>query len=310
MVLTSGAASRTLACVDANGPVTETRETKADLDLLSTLELAELMNREDATVAGAVESSLEQIAGVVDAIVERIAAGGRLLYVGAGTSGRLAELDAEECEGTFSLEPGRFIALVAGAGEATAAAREAAEDDAEAGERAVQGAGARGADAVVAVSASGSTPFTLGAARAAREAGAFTACLVCRPDSALADVCDQEIEVVVGPEMLAESTRLKAGTAQKLVLNMLSTISMVRLGRTYGGLMVDVLPANEKLRGRVRRIVGEATGASPDAVEAALTAADGEPRVAIVSLLAGVDADAARERLAAADGNVRTALQL
>jgi N-acetylmuramic acid 6-phosphate etherase len=308
MVLTSAAPVRRLVFVEANGPVTETRATNADLDLLSALELAELMNREDATVPDAVGRSLEEAAAVVDAIVERLRAGGRLIYVGAGTSGDLARLDAAECEGTFSVDPGTGVALVAGTDATTSAERAAAEDNAEAGERAVRAAGVGAGDAVIAVSASGGTPFTLGAARAARDAGAFTAGLACNPGSPLAEVCDRTIEVVVGPEVVAGSTRLKAGTAQKLVLNMLSTISMIRLGRTYGGLMVDVLPANEKLRARVLNIVGEATGAPPEAVEAALAAADGEARVAIVSLVAGVDANTARERLAAANGNLRDAL--
>jgi N-acetylmuramic acid 6-phosphate etherase len=296
--------------VEANGPLTETRSAaSADLDLLSTLELAQLMNREDATVAAAVARQNAQIAAVVDEIAARLVGGGRLIYVGAGSSGALAALDAAECEATFSVDAGRVVALVAGDDASTAREREAAEDDAEAGARRVRDAGVGPQDAVVAISASGGTPYAVGAARAAREAGAFTACVVCNDDSALAATCEREIAVVVGPEVLAGSTRLKAGTAQKLVLNMISTISMVRLGKTYAGLMVDVIPANAKLRARVRTIVGEATGAPPESVDDALLAADGELKVAVVSLVAGVDAAAARKRLAAADGNLREALR-
>jgi len=290
-------------------PITEARSAaSSELDVLSTGELAELMNREDATVAGAVEASLDQIAAVVDDIVERVRAGGRLIYAGAGSSGRLAELDAEECEATFSLAPGRIVAVVAGSSALSSAEREAAEDDADAGARGVLETGAGSRDAVVVISASGRTPFALGAARAASRAGAFTACVVCSRDSELAERCDREITVVVGPEVLAGSTRLKAGTAQKLVLNMLSTISMIRLGKTYAGLMIDVVPSNDKLRARVRRVVAEASGATREAVEDALNGADGDPKVAIVSLVARVDAATARERLAAAGGNLRHAL--
>jgi N-acetylmuramic acid 6-phosphate etherase len=282
-------------------PVTEARaDASADLDLRSTRELVEEMNRQDATVAGAVAAALGEIAAVVDEIAARLGRGGRLIYAGAGSSGRLAEVDAAECETTFSTRPGQVVAIVAGS--------DAGEDDAEAGAGAVQAIGAAEDDAIVVVSASGSTPFALGAARAAARAGAFTASVVCVEGSELGRLTDREIAVVVGPEVLAGSTRLKAGTAQKLVLNTLSTVAMIRLGKTYGGLMVDVVPANDKLRSRVRRIVGEATGAPDDAVEQALTEADGETKVAIVALLTGSDVDAARAKLDAAAGNLRHAL--
>jgi N-acetylmuramic acid 6-phosphate etherase len=290
-------------------PVTEARGTgNADLDLRSTGELVELMNREDATVAASVAGSLGEITAVVDEIAQRLERGGRLIYVGAGTSGRLAEVDAAECEATFSTAPGQVLALVAGSEAETSHERDAAEDDAGAGARAIQHVGAGVDDAVIAISASGRTPYAVGAANGAARAGAFTACIVCALDSELGRACDREIAVVVGPEVLAGSTRLKAGTAQKLVLNMLSTVSMIRLGKTYGGLMVDVVPANDKLRARVRRIVGEATGASPDTVEVALAQADGDAKVAIVAILLDIDAGDARGRLAAASGNLRHAL--
>jgi N-acetylmuramic acid 6-phosphate etherase len=289
--------------------VTEARAASgADHDLRSTEELVELMNRQDADVPAAVGAARAQIAATIEAIVPRLARGGRLLYVGAGSSGRIAALDAAECESTFSTEPGQVVALLAGGLAAEPAEQEAAEDDAEAGAREVAELGVKEADAVVGVSASGRTPYVLGALRAAADAGALTAALVSVSDSELARLADHEIAVVVGPEFLAGSTRLKAGTAQKLVLNTISTVSMIRLGKTYGDLMVDVHATNEKLRERVRRIVRQATGASEDEADRALEAAQGSAKVAIVSLLAGIDAEAARARLAEAGGSIRSAV--
>jgi N-acetylmuramic acid 6-phosphate etherase len=267
----------------------------------STEELLELMSAADEQVPQAVRRQREAVARAIDAIVERLRGGGRLIYVGAGTSGGLAALDAEECETTFSTTPGQVVAVVAG--------DPATEDDRDAGASELQALGPSAADAVVGISASGRTPFVIGALETAAEAGALTVALVSSQDSELAGIADLEIAVVVGPEFIAGSTRLKAGTAQKLVLNAISTISMIRLGKTFGNLMVDVATANEKLRARVRRIVRTATGASTDEVDAALDAADGDAKVAIVALLAGVEADAARKRLEQADGNVRLALQ-
>jgi len=289
--------------------VTEARAaTGADHDLRSTDELVELMNRQDAGVPAAVDAARPQVAAAIEAIVARLARGGRLIYVGAGSSGRIAALDAAECESTFSTEPGQVVALLAGGLAAAPAEQEAAEDDAEAGASETAALGLGEADAVVGVSASGRTPYVLGALRAATDAGALTVALVSVPDSELARLADQEIAVVVGPEFLAGSTRLKAGTAQKLVLNTISTVSMIRLGKTYGDLMVDVHATNEKLRERVRRIVRQATGASEDEADHALEEAQGSAKVAIVSLLAGVDAEAARARLAEAGGGIRNAV--
>lgn len=281
----------------------------ADYEQLTTSELVEVVNREDALVPAAVAAAGDQLAVAIDAIVEKLRDGGRLVYVGAGTSGRLAELDASECESTFSTEEGRVVALVAGAGLGTAAERDAVEDDARAGADAVRGIDVSGLDAVVGVSASGRTPFVLGGLEAATQAGALTACVVSVPDSELARIALHEIAVVVGPEVISGSTRLKAGTAQKLVLNSISTISMIRLGKTYGDLMVDVAPTNEKLRARARRAVELATGAPGDDVEHALEAAGGSAKVAIVSLLAGIDAETARKRLDGGGGSVRRALR-
>ena len=287
--------------------VTESRRADNDYASLSTQELVELMNTEDASVPEAVGTATAAIAGALDAIVERLAGGGRLVYLGAGTSGRIAALDAEECEGTFSTRPGQVVALVAGADASSADARAAAEDDAHAGRSAVEELGVSSADAVVGISASGRTPYVLGGLEAAAEAGALTVALVSANGSPLAREADHELAVIVGPEVVSGSTRLKAGTAQKLVLNTISTVTMIRLGRTYGGLMVGVVPANEKLRERARRNVVIATGASEESVDEALNAAAGDARVALVSLLAGVDAQDARSRLEASEGSVRKA---
>jgi len=292
-------------------PVTEARRPAgADLDLLSTPELVALMNAEDSVVPAAVGAAATEIADVVDEVVERLRRGGRLVYAGAGTSGGIAALDASECEATFGTDPGQVVAVVAGEDAASSREREAAEDDEPAGRRSVERLAVGPDDAVVVVSASGRTPFALGAARAAAATGAFTASLVCVPHTELAELCDREVLTLVGPEVLAGSTRLKAGTAQKLALNTISTVSMIRLGKTYAGLMVGVVASNDKLRERVRRIVAEATGAPADEIEAALADADGDTKVAIVSLLGGVDAADARARLDAAGGNVREALDV
>jgi N-acetylmuramic acid 6-phosphate etherase len=309
MVLTTVRPRLRLVAMKAT-PVTEARRPAgADLDLLSSAELVALMNAEDATVPATVGAAAAEIADVVDEVVRRLRLGGRLVYAGAGTSGRIAALDASECEATFGTDAGQVIAVSAGEDAPSTREREAAEDDEPAGRDAIERLGVGTDDAVVVVSASGSTPFALGAARAAAAAGAFTASVVCVPHSELAAVCEREVMVFVGPEVLAGSTRLKAGTAQKLVLNTISTASMIRLGKTYAGLMVGVVAANEKLRERVRRIVAEATGAPSEEIEAALVAAEGDTKVAIVSMLAGIDAPDARARLDGAGGNVREALE-
>jgi N-acetylmuramic acid 6-phosphate etherase len=281
----------------------------ADLDLRSTSDLVELMAAEDATVPDAVAASAGEIAAAIDAIAERMQRSGRLVYVGAGTSGRLAALDAAECESTFSTAPGQVVAILAGGVTSSPTEQEAAEDDVEAGRRELEAIEISPDDAIVGVSASGRTPYVVSALEAARAAGALTVCVVSVAGSELSRIAEHEIAVVVGPEVIAGSTRLKAGTAQKLVLNMLSTIVMVRLGKTFGDLMVDVYATNEKLQARVQRIVREATGADAQQVEDALVSAGGEARVAIVSILAGVDAETARARLSAGGGTVRAALE-
>lgn len=280
----------------------------AGYETLSTHELVELMNETDAGVAKAVGEKAAAIAGLVDAISARMQRGGRLLYVGAGSSGRIAALDASECESTFSMPEGTVVALVAGARAATVPEQEAAEDDFAGGMRELAELDVGPEDSVVGVSASGRTPYVLGALTAAGRAGALTAGVVCVEGSEVSALVDHDIAVVVGPEFLAGSTRLKAGTAQKLVLNAISTVTMIRLGKTYGNLMVEVAATNEKLRARVHRIVRTATGSPPDRVDEALAAAGGDAKVAIVSLLTSLDADAARARLAGSGGSVHGAL--
>jgi N-acetylmuramic acid 6-phosphate etherase len=249
------------------------------------------------------------LATAIDEIAACLAGGGRLVYVGAGTSGRLALVDAVECQSTFGLDPGRVVALVAGGAAGTATAQEHAEDDADAGARELAALDVAAGDAVVGVSASGRTPYVLGALEEARAAGALTVGVVCAEGSPVGALADREVAVVVGAEVLAGSTRLKAGTAQKLVLNTISTVAMIRVGKTFGNLMVDVVATNDKLRARVRRIVELATGATGPEAAAALEASGGDAKVAIVMLLADLDASAARGRLAAAGGVVRKATQ-
>ncbi|MFD8979404.1 N-acetylmuramic acid 6-phosphate etherase [Streptomyces sp. NPDC059564] len=280
----------------------------AEIDRLSTLEIARVMNAEDATVPAAVARQLEPIAAAVDAIAERMARGGRLLYAGAGTAGRLGVLDASECPPTFNTDPAQVVGLIAGGPTALVKAVEGAEDSAELAAADLTALGLTADDSVVGVSASGRTPYAVGAVGFARTRGALTVGLSCNAGSALAAAAEHGIEVVVGPELLTGSTRLKAGTAQKLVLNLISTVTMIRLGKTYGNLMVDVRASNEKLRARSRRIVALATGAPDAEIEAALTATGGEVKNAILVILGAVDGPTAATLLDASRGHLREAL--
>jgi N-acetylmuramic acid 6-phosphate etherase len=304
LVLTTSRKWRTLRIsVDLNELITEERSDDArDLDLRSTRELVELMAHLDAAVPLAVESAGEAIADVIEQVVERLRSGGRLIYAGAGSSGRLAVADAAECEATFGVPAGQVVAVFAGDDDSV-------EDDAEAGAAALRELAVEPGDAVVGISASGQTPYVVGALESAAGAGAFTACVVSAPGAPLARIADREILVVVGPELIAGSTRLRAGTAQKLVLNQISTVSMIRLGKVFDNLMVDVVAGNEKLRARARRIVQTVTGAAPEEADDALAASDGSAKVAIVALLTGLDAAEARARLAATGGDIRPALE-
>jgi N-acetylmuramic acid 6-phosphate etherase len=279
----------------------------AQIDRMSTAELAATMNDADQTVPAAVRAALPQVVAAIDAVAERMARGGRLIYIGAGTAGRLGVLDASECPPTFSTPPELVVAIIAGGPAAVVTPAEGAEDDAEAGAAAIDDAGVGPLDSVVGIASSGRTPYVVAALSRARELGAFTAGLTANVGSAVAKAAEQPIEVVVGPEVLSGSTRLKAGTAQKLVLNMISTITMVRLGKTYGNLMVDVRPTNHKLRERAVRIVRQTTGADSSAARAALVAAGWDVKAAAVTLRLGVDVPAARARLEAAGGRLRDA---
>ena len=254
---------------------TEARDAAgADLDRRSTAELVALMAAQDATVPGAVAAAAPSLVALIDDVAARLGRGGRLIYAGAGTSGRLAALDAVECEPTFSVP---VTALVA--------PDEEAEDDRDGGARAVAELSVSEADAVVGISASGRSPWVVGALEAARARGALTGCVVCVESSELAAIADREVCVPVGAEVVVGSTRLKAGTAQKLVLNMVSTISMVRIGRTHGNLMVGVAPLNDKLRARQRSVVAQAAGVSDDEAAEALALAGGDAKAAIGALL-------------------------
>jgi N-acetylmuramic acid 6-phosphate etherase len=272
------------------------------LERLGVAELVAAQLDNDRAVSDAVEAAADQIAAALETIVARLGAGGRLLYLGAGTPGRLAVLDAAECLPTFGVGPDVVDAVIAGGESALTQAAEGAEDDREGGARDVRDAGVAARDVVVGISASGRTPYVLGCVEAAREVGAATVGLTNNAGTALAAAVDHPIETLTGPEFVAGSTRLKAGTAQKRVLNMLSTIAMIRLGKVHGTLMVDVVATNEKLRVRARRIVVEATGASSEAADAALAAAGGHAKTAIASLLLGLPVAEARARLDAVGG--------
>ncbi|WP_327369071.1 N-acetylmuramic acid 6-phosphate etherase [Streptomyces sp. NBC_01217] len=280
----------------------------AEIDRLDTLEIARIMNGEDQSVPAAVAARLPEIAAAIDGTAERMARGGRLIYAGAGTAGRLGVLDASECPPTFNTDPSEVVGLIAGGPSAMVKAVEGAEDSKELAAADLDALDLTANDTVVGISASGRTPYAIGAVEHARTRGALTIGLSCNADSALAAAAEHGIEVVVGPELLTGSTRLKAGTAQKLVLNMLSTITMIRLGKTYGNLMVDVRASNEKLRARSRRIVSLATGASDEEIEAALAATDGEVKNAILTILGRVDGPTAATLLTASDGHLRAAL--
>ncbi|MER6124273.1 N-acetylmuramic acid 6-phosphate etherase [Streptomyces sp. NPDC001795] len=281
----------------------------AEIDRLPTSEIAKIMNGEDATVPAAVRARLPQIAAAIDAIAERMARGGRLVYAGAGTAGRLGVLDASECPPTFDTDPAQVVGLIAGGASAMVTSVEGAEDSRELAAKDLDALELTPDDTVVGVSASGRTPYAVGAVEHARARGALTVGLSCNADSPLAAAADHGIEIVVGPELLTGSTRLKAGTAQKLVLNMLSTITMIRLGKTYGNLMVDVRASNDKLRARSRRIVALATGATDEEIERALAATDGEVKNAILTILSGVDGPSAARLLAESAGHLRAALE-
>jgi N-acetylmuramic acid 6-phosphate etherase len=279
-----------------------------NLDELSPLDLVRLMNAEDARVIPAVASQAEAIARGIEVIAGRLRDGGRLVYAGAGTSGRLGVLDATECPPTFNSPPGQVVGVIAGGPAALTRAVEGAEDHPEFAERDLEALALSAKDVLAGIATSGRTPYVLGAAAYARRLGAFTIGLVCNPDAELIAHVDLPIVPVVGPEVLSGSTRLKAGTATKLVLNMLTTGAMVRLGKTFGNLMVDLRATNEKLRARTNRIVRQITGLGREEADTLLERCDRELKTALVAHLAALSPDDARARLQTAGGQVRQAL--
>jgi N-acetylmuramic acid 6-phosphate etherase len=279
-----------------------------DLDTKSAFEIAEIMNAEDAQVPAAVAKTLPQVAKVIDMVADAIAKKGRLIYVGAGTSGRLGALDASECPPTFNTDPKTVQYVIAGGPKALGAAVEANEDSPALGRKDIAKLKPGKKDVVIGLAASGRTPYTIAACEYARKKGARTACVVCNTGSPLAAAVDVAIEINVGPEVVAGSTRLKAGTAQKLVLNTITTGAMTRLGYVFGNLMVNLHLKNEKLVERGIGIVQKATGADREHAEAALKSAENQVPVAIVMLKVGVSAKQAEQRLKKADGNLRRAI--
>ena len=288
---------------------TESRNpASARLDDLSSAELVELMTAEDGTIAAAVRTQTAKIAAAIDAVAERLAAGGRLIYLGAGTSGRLGVLDATECPPTFLTKPEQIVGLIAGGPAAMFRAVEGAEDSEELGRADLEALELTSADAVFGIATSGRTPYVLGALRYAKSVNALSLAFACNPGSPLEALADIAIVPVVGPEVITGSTRLKAGTATKLVLNMVSTGAMVRLGKVFGNLMIDVKAANAKLVARANRIVRALTGLDEASAGEVLTACGGEVKTALVASLAKVSPEAARELLKANGGQIRSAL--
>lgn len=289
---------------------TEQRNPKsAQIDTVSTLELVQIINSEDQKVAPAVGAIAPAIAQAIDVITERLRRGGRLFYVGSGTSGRLGILDAVECPPTYSTDPAMIQGLIAGGYGAIFQAKEGAEDSETAGKEDLAHHFITEPDVVVGLSASGRTPYVCGALMQARSCGAATIAIDCSPNSRIGALADIDLCALVGPEVVTGSTRMKAGTAQKMILNMLSTGAMIKLGKVYGNLMVDVKSSNQKLTERARHIVMTVTDCTPRRADMALTACKGNAKTAIVMLLRGCSADDANKLLQQAKGYVSQALQ-
>ncbi len=280
----------------------------ASIDALPTEEVLRIINAEDQKVAGAVEREIPGIARAVDAIVAVLQQGGRLFYIGAGTSGRLGVLDASECPPTFSVPPDMVQGIIAGGDPALSHATETTEDDPAIGQRDLAARGFTGRDVLVGIAASGRTPYVLGAVAEARRLGAVTIGISCTPDSELSRAAQIAITPLVGPEVLAGSTRLKSGTAQKLVLNMLTTGAFIRMGYVYGNLMVNVQPKNAKLVDRARRIVAQAAGVEYGRAGELLAAAGNSVRTAILMGKSGMSREGAERRLAETGGRISQAL--
>ena len=280
-----------------------------NIDKLSTIEIVQLINSEDKNVADSIEAVLPAIAVATDAIYERLKNGGRLIYVGAGTSGRLGLLDAAECPPTFSVDYDMVIALLAGGPEAFIKAKEGAEDSEELGAKDLKAISFCANDALVGIAASGRTPYVIGAMEYARSVGGYTVALSCTRNSEISKVADIEIAPQPGPEVITGSTRMKSGTAQKMVLNMLSTVAMIKLGKTYGNLMVDLKATNEKLVSRAINIVCMATGVTEERAEEVLKCCEFSAKNAILMILANVDFAASKEALDKFDGRIYLALE-
>ncbi|WP_112480546.1 N-acetylmuramic acid 6-phosphate etherase [Vibrio variabilis] len=279
-----------------------------DIDLLSSEQILVRMNQQDSLVPLAVEKVIPEIAAAVDAITQAFQHGGRLLYVGAGTSGRLGVLDASECPPTFGTDPEMVVGIIAGGKEAMFKAKEGAEDDPVLGAQDLKDIALTDKDVVVGIAASGRTPYVIGALEYANEVGATSVALSCNPASDIANVASIAISPVVGPEALTGSTRLKSGTAQKLVLNMLTTASMIRLGKSYQNLMVDVKATNAKLVARATRIVMQATDCNKETATTALKQTDYDVKLSILMILTGLDKASAEKQLTKQDGFLRKAV--
>ncbi|EFB72855.1 MULTISPECIES: N-acetylmuramic acid 6-phosphate etherase [Providencia] len=297
--------------IDLSKMVTESRNTASmDIDQLSTIEMLKVINDEDKKVPVAVEKTLPQIAQLVDKVAEAFLNGGRLIYSGAGTSGRLGILDASECPPTYGTPHEQVIGLIAGGHQAIFRAVENAEDKPDLGEQDLKDIHFNSKDILVGIAASGRTPYVLGALKYAYSVGATTASISCNPDSPVSQAADIAITPVVGPEVVTGSSRMKAGTAQKLILNMITTGAMIRIGKVFGNLMVDVEATNAKLIERQTRIVMEATECDRNTAELALQQCDRHCKTAILMILSGLNADEARQLLANNNGFIRTALNI
>ncbi len=295
--------------MDLTRLVTESRNIASEnIDTLSTLDMLSVINQEDQKVALAVEQTLPEIAAAVDSIASAFSQGGRLIYIGAGTSGRLGILDASECPPTYGTKPDQVIGIIAGGQQAITRSVENAEDSKELGIQDLQEIQFSSADVLVGIAASGRTPYVLGSMEYARSLNAKVVSVSCNPDSAMSQLAEFAITPIVGAEVVTGSSRMKAGTAQKLVLNMLTTGAMIRCGKVYGNLMVDVEATNAKLVERQKRIVMEATECTREQAEEALNACDHHCKTAIVMLLAGLDSTEAQSLLQKSSGFVRQAL--
>lgn len=279
-----------------------------EIDRLTSYEIVKLINEEDKKIADAIEDKLPAISDLVDVIHNKLNAGGRLIYVGAGTSGRLGVLDASECPPTFSTEEDQVLGIIAGGNHALRFAMEGAEDDKIQGEEDIAVHQVTEHDVVIGIAASGRTPYTIGAMEEAKKRGAVIGCVVCSPSSEMEAIADHPIVIEVGPEVITGSTRMKAGSAQKMVLNMLSTASMIQLGKVYSNLMVDVMASNEKLRERAKFIVAEATGVDMESAGMAL-AEHGSTKGAILSILTGVEGSLIDVTLTRNNGHLRKSLE-